>query len=1060
MFFSSRLLRFLVFYSVVHFCHSRDTVCIGGIGTVPLEGTDDCVCRPGFHKVFREDGSDGCVLCPANHFCSGGERLGDRPPQRRRLLEHGVETCPANSSAPAGTNHSQGCICDRGYYGPSGGPCELCPANSWCWGGVEKLCPLGIPISPAGASSAEDCACVAGEYCMFPEEPINKQVDVSNYAHGFCYIDATDHALYCWGQAFDAWYEGTNEMYSIPLPPGRHAIDVEVGSIGGTAGSNSPDPENVLKTHVCVHLDDLTVKCFGSNVGDVLGSNYSNKLNGTYPNTTDEVRAQGGLQFAANSLVYANSGYDTDPLKVWAHFCGLNSGDHKVVTCWGTSGWSTTKTFDTNVRGVFAYAHGTFAVLEDNSVLQWGEYGRGSFIVGGEGAGGAQSLRQWFPPKTVRSIVSVQKNVVCFQFTDHTFSCTGQNNAVRNLDYSKEGADGQVANARNWPLITFGNGTRVKSLVGSTHKFVHVLSDTDELLIVPETGFRPETILPPDPSNPIVKILLAFETQKSLFGIVVARADGSWYTAGNARGGAFGAITAKTGAIPLLEYGMPDMDMCECTLCEAGFFCPGGRHKDQCPAEIPISPAGASSAEDCACVAGEYCMFPEEPINKQVDVSNYAHGFCYIDATDHALYCWGQAFDAWYEGTNEMYSIPLPPGRHAIDVEVGSIGGTAGSNSPDPENVLKTHVCVHLDDLTVKCFGSNVGDVLGSNYSNKLNGTYPNTTDEVRAQGGLQFAANSLVYANSGYDTDPLKVWAHFCGLNSGDHKVVTCWGTSGWSTTKTFDTNVRGVFAYAHGTFAVLEDNSVLQWGEYGRGSFIVGGEGAGGAQSLRQWFPPKTVRSIVSVQKNVVCFQFTDHTFSCTGQNNAVRNLDYSKEGADGQVANARNWPLITFGNGTRVKSLVGSTHKFVHVLSDTDELLIVPETGFRPETILPPDPSNPIVKILLAFETQKSLFGIVVARADGSWYTAGNARGGAFGAITAKTGAIPLLEYGMPDMDMCECTLCEAGFFCPGGRHKDQCPPGDTTIQPFGSVNESDCVPLGIHLCHVFAPDCLAF
>jgi len=516
---------------------------------------------------------------------------------------HGSDLCPANSSPTPGANHSQGCMCDSGYYGPLGGPCELCLANSWCSRGVENLCPTETPMSPAGGSSLENCTCVLGEYCMFPEEPINKPVDVSNYAYGFCYIDATDHALYCWGQAFDAWYEGTNEMYSIPLPPGRHAIDVEVGSIGSVFSTvnNNPHPENVLKTHVCVHLDDLTVKCFGSNVDDVLGSNYSNKLNGTYLNTTDEVRAQGGVQFAANSLVYANSGYDTDPLKVWAHFCGLNSGDHKVVTCWGTSGWSTTKTFDTNVRGVFAYAYGTFAVLEDNSVFQWGEHSLGNPIVGGEGAGGAQSLRQWFPPKTVRSIVSVHRNVVCFQFTDHTFSCTGQNSAVRYLDYSKEGAHGQVANARNWPLITFGNGTRVKSLVGSTHKFVHVLSDTDELRLVPSAHIQPETILTPDPSNPIIKVLLAFYTYKNLYGIVVARADGSWHTAGEDRGGAFSAITGKTGAIPLVGYGMPDMDECTCTLCEGGFFCPDGEQRQQCPSGGGTDPA-LGSVDESSCL--------------------------------------------------------------------------------------------------------------------------------------------------------------------------------------------------------------------------------------------------------------------------------------------------------------------------------------------------------------------------------------------------------------------------------------------------------------------------
>ena len=153
---------------------------------------------------------------------------------------------------------------------------------------MQTLCPLEAPISPDGASWPENCTCVAGEYCKFAEEPINKQVDVSNYAVGWCFIDVADYGVYCWGPAFEGWYGGApGAMHSIPLPPGRHAIDVSVG----TLRFNNEGDEY---THACVHLDDLTVKCWGSNLANMLGSGYnSNSSNSTFLNTTDEVQANG-----------------------------------------------------------------------------------------------------------------------------------------------------------------------------------------------------------------------------------------------------------------------------------------------------------------------------------------------------------------------------------------------------------------------------------------------------------------------------------------------------------------------------------------------------------------------------------------------------------------------------------------------------------------------------------------------------------------------------------------------------------------------------------------------
>lgn len=572
--------------------------CSDPAGMVPLLGTDDCVCRPGYHRRFAEDGSDGCVLCPENYFCSGGERLGEQPPRMRRrsLLEHGLESCPANSTAPEGTNHSQGCMCDRGYYGPLGGPCELCPANSWCWGGVENLCPFETPISPAGVSWPENCTCVLGEYC----NPINKQVDVSSYARGQCYIDAGDDGLYCWGMAFDEWYNQAGQMYRVPLPPGRHAIDVKVGSWG--------DPDTLpVATYVCAHLDDLTVKCWGSNVGGILGSNYSNILNGTYPSTTDSVRALNGLQIAPNFLVYANSGWHaTDTSRVHAHFCGLNDADRTTVTCWGTKdryGWDTTKNFPTPVRGLFSYTGGTFAVLQDNSVYQWGEYSsKSGKWVKGIGSNVPQSFRRWYPTKQVRSIIPVSNNV-CFHFSDNSFSCAGW--AARNLDSSNPQA---IATPDYFPPVIFGggnNGAEVESIHGHTSiawMLIHYKSDQLALKFI---GGRRDVALyggplSPDPLNPIISLAFASIFSSPRTPVTAVRADGSWAQWGADQYNIFPVITGKTGAIPLLEYGMPETGMCECTLCEGGFFCPDGDQRQQCPnGETTIPPLGSVDQTHC-----------------------------------------------------------------------------------------------------------------------------------------------------------------------------------------------------------------------------------------------------------------------------------------------------------------------------------------------------------------------------------------------------------------------------------------------------------------------------
>eukprot|EP00961_Rhodomonas_salina_P251183 3396208-Rhodomonas_salina.1 len=83
-----------------------------------------------------------CTACPEDHFCLGGSH---------------IAACHNHSLAPMGSNQSSDCTCDRGYYDSGQHNCTLCPANSWCWGGVRNDCPVGL-VSEPGLSWPANCS--------------------------------------------------------------------------------------------------------------------------------------------------------------------------------------------------------------------------------------------------------------------------------------------------------------------------------------------------------------------------------------------------------------------------------------------------------------------------------------------------------------------------------------------------------------------------------------------------------------------------------------------------------------------------------------------------------------------------------------------------------------------------------------------------------------------------------------------------------------------------------------------------------------------------------------
>eukprot|EP00961_Rhodomonas_salina_P032241 434595-Rhodomonas_salina.1 len=115
------------------------------------DGYTDCVCRPGYYaETFP---TSHCLSCEAGHTCQGN-------------MSH--VPCPDNSASGPLSSHVSDCICNAGYYAETSGNCTLCPANSWCWGGVKNDCPANF-VSEPGLSWPQNCTVLrCGGYDFAP----------------------------------------------------------------------------------------------------------------------------------------------------------------------------------------------------------------------------------------------------------------------------------------------------------------------------------------------------------------------------------------------------------------------------------------------------------------------------------------------------------------------------------------------------------------------------------------------------------------------------------------------------------------------------------------------------------------------------------------------------------------------------------------------------------------------------------------------------------------------------------------------------------------------------
>ena len=131
--------------------------CFGGTNyTCPPDSTSaagssalsDCVCVSGFHGDPGSDINSTCQRCTADRYCTGGTNN---------------TQCPAFSNAPAGSGLQTDCICDGGYQGDAGGPCTLCPPETYCSSGVLTTC-HDHSLAPSGSEQRTDCVCKGGYF--------------------------------------------------------------------------------------------------------------------------------------------------------------------------------------------------------------------------------------------------------------------------------------------------------------------------------------------------------------------------------------------------------------------------------------------------------------------------------------------------------------------------------------------------------------------------------------------------------------------------------------------------------------------------------------------------------------------------------------------------------------------------------------------------------------------------------------------------------------------------------------------------------------------------------
>jgi len=123
--------------------------CVCDAGSSGPNGGPCEACAPGTYK--EDPGAASCTNCPEGTYTDmdGAVALSN------------CSSCPQHCTSMRGSGSLTDCFCESGFRGPFGGPCEVCPAGSWCKAGVAHACSPDR-WAPEGSGEQSDCACKPG----------------------------------------------------------------------------------------------------------------------------------------------------------------------------------------------------------------------------------------------------------------------------------------------------------------------------------------------------------------------------------------------------------------------------------------------------------------------------------------------------------------------------------------------------------------------------------------------------------------------------------------------------------------------------------------------------------------------------------------------------------------------------------------------------------------------------------------------------------------------------------------------------------------------------------
>ena len=302
---------------MIHLCYSVDaslfqctlcepnTFCFQDIKqncpthSTSVAGTDnitDCICKPGYYRVDHE-----CVLCPANNFCPGDQK---------------IYACPLNSISFTGAHNLSMCFCEEGFFFDivedqhtcisclegkykdfvGNTICTLCPSDTYNSNQqsthVDECLPCpALTVSSTGSSNINQCVARTGAFAE-TNNPLTAQLcPPTTYQNG---INQTT-CKQCSAETYQAVYGATAQTACNSCPeysqivdgPGDNQTDCicnygYTGPDGGFCTSCSAGTyKSILGSSECVDTPINTFSLSGSTIWQNCPANSSSEIAST-----------------------------------------------------------------------------------------------------------------------------------------------------------------------------------------------------------------------------------------------------------------------------------------------------------------------------------------------------------------------------------------------------------------------------------------------------------------------------------------------------------------------------------------------------------------------------------------------------------------------------------------------------------------------------------------------------------------------------------------------------------------------------------------------------------